>query len=94
MARVLPLLFADGLLGRSERAEVFRRRAFSGSLCSHNLRAEIEVEYISLRRSEALRRTVGLSVKYIENCLRETFGFRGTPIKLIVRERGEEAPHA
>ena len=32
--------------------------------------------------------------RYIENCLRETFGFRGTPIKLIVRERGEEAPHA
>ena len=32
--------------------------------------------------------------RYIENCLRDTFGFRGTPIKLIVREKGEEAPHA
>ena len=32
--------------------------------------------------------------RYLENCLRETFGFRGTPIKLIVREKGEEAPHA
>lgn len=28
--------------------------------------------------------------RYLENCLRETFGFRGTPIRLIVRERGEE----
>ncbi len=28
--------------------------------------------------------------RYIENCLRNTFGFRGTPIKLIIRERGEE----
>lgn len=28
--------------------------------------------------------------RYIENCLRETFGFKGTPIKLIFRERGEE----
>ncbi len=28
--------------------------------------------------------------RYIENCLRETFGFSGTPIKLIIRERGEE----
>lgn len=28
--------------------------------------------------------------RYIENCLRETFGFMGTPIKLIIRERGEE----
>ena len=76
MARVLPVLFAEGLLGRSERAERFCRRAFSGSLCSHNLRAELEVEYISLRRSEALRRTVGLSVKYIENCLRAALGIR------------------
>ena len=28
--------------------------------------------------------------RYIENCLRETFGFVGTPIKLIIRERGED----
>ncbi len=32
--------------------------------------------------------------RYIENCLRETFGFRGTPIKLIIRQKGEEVPHA
>ncbi len=29
--------------------------------------------------------------RYIENCLRETFGFSGTPIKLIIRMRGEDA---
>jgi GTP-binding protein len=28
--------------------------------------------------------------RYIENCLRETFGFSGTPIKIIIRERGED----
>lgn len=28
--------------------------------------------------------------RYLENCLRETFGFRGTPIRLIVRQKGEE----
>ncbi len=28
--------------------------------------------------------------RYIENCLRDTFGFRGTPIKLVIRQRGEE----
>jgi GTP-binding protein len=28
--------------------------------------------------------------RYLENCLRETFGFTGTPIKLIIRERGED----
>ncbi len=28
--------------------------------------------------------------RYIENCLRETFGFSGTPIKLIIRQKGDE----
>lgn len=28
--------------------------------------------------------------RFIENCLRETFGFSGTPIKLIIRMKGEE----
>lgn len=27
--------------------------------------------------------------RYIENCLRETFGFKGTPIKLVIRQKGE-----
>ncbi len=28
--------------------------------------------------------------RYIENQIRETFGFKGTPLKFIIRERGEE----
>ncbi len=28
--------------------------------------------------------------RYIENCLRETFGFSGTPIKIIIRQRGDD----
>ena len=28
--------------------------------------------------------------RYIENCLRNTFGFRGTPIRMIIKMRGEE----
>ncbi|MBR2906603.1 MAG: ribosome biogenesis GTPase Der [Clostridia bacterium] len=28
--------------------------------------------------------------RYIENCLRDTFGFRGTPIRLIIRMKGDE----
>lgn len=28
--------------------------------------------------------------RYIENCMRDTFGFKGTPIRLIIRQRGEE----
>lgn len=29
--------------------------------------------------------------RYIENCLRTTFGFKGTPIKLIIRQKGSES---
>lgn len=28
--------------------------------------------------------------RYIENCLRETFGFKGTPIRLIIRMKGDQ----
>ena len=28
--------------------------------------------------------------RYIENCLRDTFGFTGTPIKIIIRQKGDE----
>lgn len=28
--------------------------------------------------------------RYLENCLRATFGFSGTPIKLIIRQKGDE----
>ena len=27
--------------------------------------------------------------RYIENCLRQTFGFKGTPIRMVVRQRGD-----
>ena len=29
-------------------------------------------------------------VRYLENCLRKTFGFKGTPIRIVVRQKGEE----
>lgn len=28
--------------------------------------------------------------RFIENCLRDTFGFEGTPIKLVIRQKGED----
>ena len=28
--------------------------------------------------------------RYLENCLRKTFGFKGTPVRLIVRQKGDE----
>ena len=29
--------------------------------------------------------------RYIENCLRQTFGFKGTPIRLVIRMKGDDA---
>ena len=29
--------------------------------------------------------------RYIENCLRDTFGFEGTPIKLVIRQKGDDS---
>ena len=27
--------------------------------------------------------------RYLENCIRETFGFRGTPIRIVIKQRGD-----
>ena len=29
--------------------------------------------------------------RYIENCLRDTFGFEGTPVKIVIRQRGDDS---
>ena len=29
--------------------------------------------------------------RYLENCLRDTFGFDGTPIKLVIRQKGDDS---
>lgn len=76
VAAVLPQLFSAGLIGQGEGTERLVRRAFAGSLCAHNVRAEIELTYISLRRAEGLRKTVGLAVKHAENRLRAALGIR------------------
>ena len=29
--------------------------------------------------------------RYIENCLRDAFGFSGTPIRIVIRQRGDDS---
>ncbi len=74
MRGVFLLLFRSGV--SAEERERRRYRAFSGSLCAHNIRADIEVEYISVRRAESFRHQVGLAVKHAENRLRALLSVR------------------
>ena len=30
--------------------------------------------------------------RYLENCLRTAFGFSGTPIRMVIRQRGDDMP--
>ena len=32
--------------------------------------------------------------RYIENCLRDTFGYHGTPIKIVIRQKGDDSTKA
>ena len=32
--------------------------------------------------------------RYIENCLRDTFGYKGTPIKIVIRQKGDDSTRA
>ena len=76
MDRAFSALSGAGVLSLGDRPESLTKKAFSGSLCSHNVRAELTVEYISQRHSPAYRRQVTLAVKYAENRLRAAYGVR------------------
>ena len=45
-----------------------------------------EVSEESILPSEALK----INGEYIENQIREVFGFKGTPIRFVLRQRGDE----
>ncbi len=52
------------------------RDAFLGSLCSHNIKRRIDVEYFSYTRSTELRSLITNIVKYSENKLRAHFSVK------------------
>lgn len=71
MKEIFRLLLSRGdvRLGGDARS-VLRRDAFSGSLCSHNIKCSLEVEYASFSTSAGLRSIVTAALKYAENKLR------------------------
>lgn len=55
---------------------VVSRDAFCGSLCAHNVKCRIDIEYLSYTRSRELRALMTELVKYCENRLRAALGIR------------------
>ena len=58
------------------RTAVVSRDAFCGSLCAHNVKCRIDIEYLSYTRSRELRSLMTELVKYCENKLRASLGIR------------------
>lgn len=58
------------------KTAVVSRDAFCGSLCAHNVKSRIDIEYLSYTRSRELRALMTELVKYSENKLRAALGIR------------------
>ena len=58
------------------RSAVVSRDAYCGSLCAHNVKCRIDIEYLSFVRSRELRGLMTELVKYSENRLRAALGVR------------------
>ena len=71
MTEVFRVLFSDGrVVIDTAQSATIKREAFSGSLCSHNIKRTLTVEYLSFRAAKGLRDAVTAAVKYAENKLR------------------------
>jgi hypothetical protein len=67
---VLERLFADSRLLRDAARSRKAHDAFCGSLCAHNIKCRIEVEYYALQDIASVREGATAAVKYAENKLR------------------------
>lgn len=66
----------DRFSTRGMKSAVVSRDAFCGSLCAHNVKCRIDIEYLSYTRSRELRTLLTELVKYSENRLRAALGIR------------------
>ena len=88
MERVFSLLFRRGdLFSDSSAVSFITKEAFSGSLCTHNIKARLEIEYCSFRHSERLKSTVTDCMRYIENKIRAQIRVKS---RISVRELPED----
>lgn len=60
----------------SDSSAVITRDAFCGSLCAHNVKRKLTVEYYPAFRRSGVRRMLGAAVKYTENKIRRAAGIK------------------
>lgn len=86
----------SSLLGLNEVAQ--SRNAFSGALCTYNMKRRIDISYISLSRSYQLRFIISDLYKMAENCIRAHLGIKSRlsatgvpePLKSYIKRYFEE----
>ena len=71
MHLLLSNLIYDGkLFSSGEGLSKISRPSFSGSLCTHSVKARLEIEYQSIKTIEAVREAITEALRYTENRLR------------------------
>lgn len=60
----------------AEKPVVLQRDAFCGSLCAHNVKRKISVEYYPALRRSGVRHMLGAAVKHTENKIRRAMGLK------------------
>ena len=63
------------------------RSAFRNSLCTHSVKCQLEIEYISLAKVESVRNSFTAALKYTENKLRALLGVKS---RLAIKELPDE----
>ena len=60
----------------ADKPILMQRDAFCGSLCAHNVKRKISVEYYPAFRKSGIRHMLGSAVKYTENKIRRLMGVK------------------
>lgn len=70
------LIYSNKLFANKEQLLKLSRPSFRGSLCTHSVKARLEVEYYGINSSESLREAVTEALRYTENQLRALLGVK------------------
>ncbi len=85
MQKVISRLLAERR--GSTETTVLKRSAFPGSLCTHSVKCNLEIEYAALSASPEMRSIVTSALKYTENKLRTLIGVKS---RLAVKDLPDE----